>query len=156
MFLFGALLAATRLPAENFTVTTPAAWTSASMQQKQHGGWVLLKTYSFQSASGPESIEISRGPLHGLSIGDYAYLEVERIKHDVPDAVIDVDHEQTICGNDRGWVLTYHHYVDDNTERVYETLVGNDGGSYRAVYAHADGSEPDRNAIAAVNSLCTK
>lgn len=123
------------------------------MQQKQRNGWILLKTYSFRSTAGPESIEISRGPLRGLSIADDAYLEVEGIKHDMPDVEIEVDHEKMMCGG-IGWVLMYQYSGSDAAEQVYETLVSTERGSYRAVYAHPAASAPDARAIAALNSLC--
>lgn len=153
MFFLSVLLATAKPSSDGFTLTAPIKWSSQSVQQRQRNGWILLKTYSFRSATGPESIEVSRGPLRGLSIADDAYLEVEGIKHDMPDVEIEVDHEQKMCGG-TGWVLIYRYFVSDKAERVYETLVSTERGSYRAVYAHPAASAADARAIAALDSLC--
>jgi hypothetical protein len=132
----------------------PQGWVSVPVQHPRlASGWVILEKYVTPAPNDVEAIELDRGPLIGLDIADYAYLEVETIKRDAPDVAFDTDREQRMCSGDMGWLLRYRFAANAESHTFDEVLFIKDAHAYRVVDQHTAPDTPSV-AIAALTTNC--
>lgn len=165
---------ASPLPAPSASVTPSAEPTPSAAPTPNRPLFVAPKTWrrlgtSSDASTGPYKVlgqwvhyttrsmslfNVYAGPNIGLSIKDYAELNLREVAKSMPNVRFLQNHAVALCNGTPGWIVRYQRPMRGGSMALTQVFAVTATKSYIATYAHTINQPDERDGIAALNSLC--
>lgn len=133
--------------------SAPPGWTPAHISMHIPAGYTNIGSYRKLTATSPHFLNVISGPSGGLSVKDYASLNIEAIRADRKIKVL-TSHATTICSGRPAWIAQFSNSSPAYPQKLTQVYAVSATAGYVLTYTRL-AKAPDAPGLNAVlQSLC--